>query len=129
VSHDFDALRAVGVRLGTPSGREFFDRHMALLTKEFGSDLVRDIGEVAARNDLEAAERVCASLCPGATFEVSETDYSIAVAYSCDRQRGVHIIDGDPFFSLTKAVALATTSIKLNAELRSAEVPVLRKAA
>lgn len=129
MSHEFDALRALGVRLGTPSGREFFDRHIALLTREFGGDLVRDLGEVVARHDLDAARRVCASLCPGTTFEVSETDYSIAVAYSSDRHGGVHIIDSDPFFSLNKAVALATTSIRLDAERRSAERPALCRAA
>jgi hypothetical protein len=36
VSYDYDPLLAVGVRLGTPNGREFFDRHMALLTEAFG---------------------------------------------------------------------------------------------
>jgi hypothetical protein len=130
VSYDYDPLLAVGVRLGTPNGREFFDRHMALLTEAFGGELVRDIEDVAKRNDLGAAERVCDRLCPGTTFEVSETEHSIAVAYRRGADRGVQTVDSDPFFSLNKAVALATASIKLNAELRAAaDQPLVRMAA
>jgi hypothetical protein len=120
VSYDYDPLLAVGMRLGTPNGREFFDRHMALLTEAFGGDLVRDIEDVAKRNDLRAAERVCDRLCPGTTFEVSETEHSIDVAYACGTHRGVQTVDSDPFFDLNRAVALATASIKLNAEFRAA---------
>jgi hypothetical protein len=120
VSYDYDPLLAVGVRLGTPNGREFFDRHMARLTEAFGDDLVRDIEDVAKRNDLSAAERVCERLCPGTTFEVMETEHSIDVAYACGSHKGVQTVDSDPFFDLNKAVALATTSIRLNAEFRAA---------
>lgn len=120
MSYDYDPLLAVGVRLGTPNGREFFDRHMALLTEAFGGELVRDIEDVAKRNDLSAAERVCDRLCPGTTFEVSETEHSIDVAYACGERTGVQTVESDPFFSLNKAVALATASIRLNAEFRAA---------
>jgi hypothetical protein len=49
-----------------------------------------------------------------------ETEHSIDVAYSCGSHQGVQTVDSDPFFDLNKAVALATASIRLNAEFRAA---------
>jgi hypothetical protein len=81
VSAGYDPLRAVGKRLGTPIGREFFERHIDILTKAFGRNLVSDIEAVSTGHDETAAQRLCSILCPGTTFTVIEEEHSIAVTH------------------------------------------------
>ena len=121
-SAGYDPLQAVGKRLGTPIGREFFDRHVDILTKAFGRDLVADIEAVSAHQDESAAERLCSRLCPGTTFTVTEGEHSIAIKHDSGFSSGVHVVDSDPFFSMSRAVALASASMQLNGDIRSGKV-------
>ena len=111
-----EALAAVARSLGTPLGREAFDRHADALQVAFGPGLVRDIDRVLATQDREAARRIWDRLCPGISFTVVDLGHTMKVSYRSGCHSGSYTVETDPYFQLSEAVALAGAALEAHGE-------------